>query len=78
MSEIEQLKERIRKSGSNGVLTARIRDDYEPAGDMMIQALINSGDFVTRRYSINGFSPGEWRIFAIRFDPYGYPYDNLK
>jgi hypothetical protein len=71
MSEIEQLKERIRKSGSNGVLTARIRDDYEPSGDMMIQMLVASGDFVTRRYSVDRFSMGEWRIFAIAFDPYG-------
>lgn len=62
MSEIEQLKQRINKAGPEGVLTERIRDDYEPAGQMMIRSLSESNEYVQRK----GFGVGldqNWRIY---------------
>ncbi len=63
MSEIEQLKKRIKDSGPEGVKTAHIRDDYEPAGEMMIHQLTESGEFVQRR-------DPDWRIYTKDMAPY--------
>ena len=49
MMEMEQLKKRINDSGVDGIETAHILDDYEPAGDMMIMNLTNSGEYVQRK-----------------------------
>jgi hypothetical protein len=69
MSELEQLKTRIKDSGPEGVETAHIRDDYEPAGDMMIAGLIDSGEFITRRAPAHSFD-SKWRIFISGMEPY--------
>ena len=69
MSEIEQLRERINLSAANGIETAHIRDDYEPAGDMMIAHLTNSGEYVQRRTPAHSFD-SKWRIFKKGFEPY--------
>ena len=69
MSEIEQLKGRIKDSGPEGILTAHIRDDYEPAGDMMIRGLVASEEFVTRKAPMHSFD-AEWRIFSTGMEPY--------
>lgn len=63
MNEIEQLKKRIDSSGRDGVLTAHVRDDYEPAGDLMMRELMDSGEYVQRR------NP-EWQIFKKGLEPY--------
>ena len=69
MSELEQLKERIDKSGLCGIETVVIRDDYEPAGDLMIRVLCDSGEYVIREVP-----PGEWeqkwKIFKKGMEPY--------
>jgi len=69
MSEIEQLKKRIDDSGLEGVLTSPIRDDYEPAGQMMMSILTNSGEYVQRKVPPQSFDQ-EWRIFKKEFAPY--------
>lgn len=71
MSEINQLKKRINESGPEGIETAIIRDDYQPAGDLMIMQLVDSNKFVTRRVNSRGFMGlgSEWRIFKAEFDP---------
>lgn len=69
MTELEQLKKRINDSKLNGVETAHIRNDYEPAGDMMIANLTNSGEYVQRRAPAHSFN-SEWRIFRKGFEPY--------
>ncbi len=69
MSEIEQLKNRITDSGPNGIKTAHIRDDYEPAGDLMIHRLTESGDFVSRRV-MTTYGDSEWLIFKTGMEPY--------
>ena len=70
MSEIDQLKERIENSRTEGVETAHIRDDYEPAGQMMINNLVLSGEFITRREATNiRGGRGEWKIFAVGYEP---------
>ena len=69
MGELKQLKERIEKSAYNGIKTAFVRDDYAPAGDMMIAGLVDSGEFITRRVS-TAFDESEWRIFSVEFKPY--------
>jgi hypothetical protein len=63
MSEIDQLKKRIDDSGPEGVLTAHIRDDYEPSGDLMIYQLTESGKYKTRR-------DPDWRIYRAEMAPY--------
>ena len=72
MSEIEQLKQRIKDSGPEGITTAIIKDDYEPAGQMMITGLVNSGEFISRRQVSHGGSDpmGEWKVWAKGFEPY--------
>lgn len=69
MSEIEQLKKRIDDSCMEGIKTARVRDDYEPAGDMMMRNLCASGDYVQRKVLIHSFD-AEWRIFNNNSKPY--------
>lgn len=69
MSEIEQLKERIRKSCISGIETAHIRDDYEPAGAMMIRTLTDSGEYVQRKTPAGNYDQ-KWRIFKKDFAPY--------
>ena len=63
MTEIDQLKKRISDSGPEGVPTAHIRDDYEPAGDIMINQLTQSGEYITRR-------DPDWRIYTKEMAPY--------
>lgn len=69
MSEIEQLKERIDKSGIEGVENAHIRGDYEPAGDMMLRILTDSGEYVQRKTPAHSFD-AKWRIFKKGSEPY--------
>jgi hypothetical protein len=66
MSEIEQLKNRIDKSGIEGIPTAQIRDDYEPIGAQMIRDLTASGGYITARVQ-KGLIDSEWRIFPSEF-----------
>jgi hypothetical protein len=72
MSELQQLKERIEKSGINGIETAIVRDDYEPAGDLMIKGLVDSGEYVTRRVTVGGLDSlnSKWKIFKAGLEPY--------
>ncbi|MEQ8409089.1 MAG: hypothetical protein RKH07_12520 [Gammaproteobacteria bacterium] len=69
MSEVDQLRARIDKAGPQGVLTSQIRDDYEPAGQMMIRSLTESGEYVQRKGFGNGLDQ-EWRIFKKGTEPY--------
>ena len=69
MSEIEQLKKRITDSGVDGIKTEIIRDDYEPAGDMMMRNLCATGDYVQRKTPMHSFD-AEWRIFKSGSEPY--------
>lgn len=69
MSKLEQLKSRIDKSGPKGVETAHIRDDYEPAGAIMIKTLSDSGEYVQRRTPMHSFD-AKWRIFRKGSEPY--------
>ena len=69
MSKLEQLRKRIKDSAYGGIPTAHIRkDDYEPACEMLITGLVNSGEFIARRdLPVNG---GDWKIWAKGFEPY--------
>lgn len=69
MSEIAQLKNRIDLSGFDGVETDKIRDDYEPAGNMMIQNLTASKEYVSRKGYGDSLDQ-KWRIFKLEFTPY--------
>lgn len=70
MSEIEQLKERIKKAAFDGLETSTIRNDYEPAGQMMINSLVDSGEFVSRRdQGLDGLNSGSWKVWAVEFAP---------
>ena len=69
MDELEQLKKRIEDSGTEGIKTAYIREDYEPAGDMIIRSLIDSGEFVTRKGTLS-WPDQQWRIFKSEMKPY--------
>lgn len=69
MTEIEQLKTRINGSGPVRIETAHIRDDYEPAGQMMINNLTNSGEYVQRKTPAHSFD-SRWRIFKKGSEPY--------
>jgi len=69
MGEIDQLKKRIDDSGVDGVETAHIREDYEPAGQMMINSLTDSGEYVQRRTPAHSFE-SKWRIFKKGNEPY--------
>ena len=69
MSEIEQLKKRIDESGMSGLETAYIRDDYDPAGDLMINHLTGSGEYVTRKVPMHDFN-AKWRVYKAGMEPY--------
>ena len=68
MMEMEQLQKRIDDSGPDGVLTAHIRYDYKPAGQMMINQLCKNG-YVQRKTPAHSFDQ-EWRIFKKGNEPY--------
>ena len=70
MSEIEQIKKRINDSGPDGVQTARIRDDFQPAGDLIMLQLLDSGEFVSRKVPKYMDYSMEWRIFSANMAPY--------
>jgi hypothetical protein len=70
MSDIEQLKTRINAAGENGIKTARVRDDYEPIGDLLIRDLVATGEYVTFRIKTD-ILKSEWFIFAKDKAPYG-------
>lgn len=69
MSEIEQLRQRIDNSGMEGIETAVVREDYEPAGDMMMRELMDSDEYVQRKTPMYHFDP-KWRIFKKGNEPY--------
>jgi len=69
MGEIEQLKKRIDGAGGGGVETAHIRYDYAPAGQMMINHLTDSGDYVQRKTPAHSWVQ-KWRIFRKGNEPY--------
>ena len=70
MSEIEQLKNRIKAAAYDGLATSIIKDDYEPAGQMMITQLTESGEFVSwRGRGESLFSVGLWTVWAVEFAP---------
>lgn len=69
MSELKQLEKRINDSGAAGIETAHIRDDYEPAGAMMISLLTDSGNYVQRKTPANSFVQ-RWRMFKKGNEPY--------
>ena len=69
MSEIDQLKKRIDESGFDGIETAHIRDDYEPAGDLMMHHLMESGEYVQYKTPEHSFD-AKWRIFKSGYEPY--------
>jgi hypothetical protein len=66
VSEIDQLKSRVDEAGSEGVLTAHIRDE---AGQMMINRLCDSEDYIQRKGFGNALDQ-QWRVFQSRFAPY--------
>ncbi len=74
MSELQQLKDRIINSNYKGLETAFIRDDYMPAGDMMIKTLVDSSEFITRKVEISNKNYWKietcWKIFKTEFKPY--------
>ena len=67
--ECEQLQERINQSAMQGVETAHIRCDYDPAGAMMIRTLTESGEYVQRRTPAQSHD-SKWRIFKKGNEPY--------
>lgn len=69
MSELQSLKKRIDDSGPLGVENAQIRNDYEPAGDMMLRELTASGEYVQRKTPAHSFEQ-KWRIFKKGNEPY--------
>jgi len=69
MSEIQQLKDRIEKSGPNGIENAIVRDDYEPVGDLMLRQLLVTKDYIARKGDGRG-TDQKWRIFKSGFEPY--------
>ncbi len=68
MSEIQQLKDRIRKQKFEGLSMKIIREDYEPAGDMMMNGLVDNGEFIIR-FAMTGIRSGHYRIFATEYKP---------
>ena len=69
MSELEQLKKHINDSGTRGMETAHVREDYEPAGDIMMMLLLESGEYVQRRFPAYT-SNSKWFIYKKGFEPY--------
>ena len=70
MSELDQLKQRIKESGPEGIATAIIKDDYEPVGEMMIRSLVDSGEFISRRHKPISSDLSQWKVWAKGFEPY--------
>ena len=69
MSELEQLKKRIDSSGTNGILTAHVREDYDPIGDIMMKDLMESGEYVQRKGNLL-YNDNQWRIYKKGNEPY--------
>ena len=69
MMEMEQLKRRIDESGMDGIETEHIRYDYKPAGQMMINNLTKSGEYIQRKTPAHSFD-AKWRIFKKGLEPY--------
>lgn len=69
MSEIDQLKERINNSKNKGIETAHIRDDYDPIGQVMINDLCSSNEYVQRKVPMHSFN-AKWKIFKKEYSPY--------
>ena len=69
MGEIEILKKLINDSGIEGVKTTHICEDYEPIGQIMINQLTDSGEYVQRRIPMHSFD-SNWRIFKKGNEPY--------
>ena len=69
MSELDQLKNRIDMAKTVGVPNAHVRDDYEPAGDMMLRDLLDSGEYVARKTPFQSFD-ATWKIFKKGMEPY--------
>ena len=69
MSEIEQLKDRIDKSAFDGLETSIIKDDYEPAGQMMITGLVDSGEYISHRDTRGIFYDEPWKVWNKEFSP---------
>lgn len=61
MSELDQLKERINSSGPEGIENAIVREDYEPAGDMMLRNLLATNEFIARKGHGRGLDQ-KWRM----------------
>jgi hypothetical protein len=70
MSELKQLEKRIKDSGPEGITTAIIKDHYEPAGQLMITRLVDSGEFISRRDNAQVGVAGPWKVWAKGFEPY--------
>jgi hypothetical protein len=72
LSEIEQLKTRIDEAGEEGVFTTHIREDYDPAGQLMIRQLCDTdvGQYVQRKGMGVGSIDQKWRMFKSEFAPY--------
>lgn len=69
MIELAELKARISKAGPNGVKTSHIRDDYEPIGQLLINDLVATGEYVTMRIR-TGLMESAWFIFQKDQAPY--------
>lgn len=69
MGELDQLKKRINDSGVEGVPTEHIREDYAPAGNMMIHSLTLSGGYVQRKAPAHSMK-AVWKIFQNGCQPY--------
>ena len=64
MNQRGELMELIEKSGTTGIPTDVIREEYEPAGDLIIKHLIESGHYVTKKVGTDN----EWTIFKVMID----------
>lgn len=69
MSELEQLKQRIDDSGIEGLKNADIKNDYAPAGNLMLDQLTQNCGYVQRRVPRMGHV-SDWRIFKRGCEPY--------
>ncbi len=69
MSELDQIKARIDRSGLDGVENAHIREDYEPAGDMILRQLTDSGEYAQYKVPMHDVN-AKWKIFKRGNEPY--------
>jgi hypothetical protein len=67
VSELQQLKDRVNEANFSGLTTAIIKEDYEPAGQMMINQLVESGEYISRRDNFDVGSP--WKVWKKEFAP---------